>query len=77
MSMTKRVRAKPIPSYPLLPGEPADIVLDAASIVADTERWLDTPNIQLLGRSPREMIGTEDEWLLRNLIRSVKHGIPT
>jgi uncharacterized protein (DUF2384 family) len=61
----------------LLPGEKADIREEIATLVADPAQWLDTPNDQLGGQKPRDLIGTEREQLLRDLLRAIKYGIPT
>jgi hypothetical protein len=58
----------------LLPGEHKDIVLDVREIVPDADNWLDTPNVHFDGDKPRDAIGTDCEWLLRNILRSVKYG---
>lgn len=73
---TKRAPRKR-PSYPLLPGEKADIRKEAASLIADADRWLDTPNARLGGEKPNDLIGTDREWILRSLLRAFKYGIPT
>ncbi|HVA47194.1 MAG TPA: MbcA/ParS/Xre antitoxin family protein [Pirellulales bacterium] len=46
-------------------------------IVDDPAKWMDTPNDQLGGRKPHEFVGTPQERLLRELLRSIKHGMPT
>jgi hypothetical protein len=46
-------------------------------IFDDPDSWLDTPNPRTRGQKPRDLIGTDDEWILRNLIRRIKHGIPS
>ena len=55
--------------------ETSDLQNEAAKIVADPDLWLHTPNDQLGGESPINVIGTDREFLLRDLIRSVKHGV--
>jgi hypothetical protein len=57
--------------------EPLDIVEDLKSVLEDPEIWLDEPNPHFMGRTPRELIGTEREISLRNWIRRVKHGVPS
>lgn len=47
------------------------------TIVDKPDLWLDSPNPLFGGRTPGELIGTEDENLLREWIGSVKHGMFT
>jgi hypothetical protein len=54
-----------------------DIRQEVESIVADPAQWLNTENDQLGGRKPEDLIGTVDEQHLRNLIRAIKHGMPS
>jgi Protein of unknown function (DUF2384) len=54
-----------------------DIRQEVESVVADPARWLNTANDQLGGRKPGDLIGTADEQHLRNLIRAIKHGMPS
>jgi Antitoxin Xre/MbcA/ParS C-terminal toxin-binding domain len=54
-----------------------DIRQEVASVVADPAQWLNTENDQLGGRKPEDLIGTVDEHHLRNLIRAIKHGMPS
>jgi hypothetical protein len=61
--------------YALWPDEPEDIREDVRQVVRDSDTWLETPNDQLGGQSPEELIGTTQEIDLRNLLRSVKMGM--
>jgi hypothetical protein len=61
----------------LLPEEDSDIRQDIATVIADAERWLDMPNDQLGGAKPRDLIGTHREQIVRDLVRAIKHGMPT
>jgi len=61
----------------LLPDEQADIRKEVADLVADPSEWLDTPNTQLGGVKPQELIGTVREQFLRDLLRAIKYGMPT
>jgi hypothetical protein len=61
----------------LLPDEHADIRLDVADLIADPAQWLDMPNSQLAGQKPNDLIGTEREQLLRDLLRAIKYGLGT
>jgi hypothetical protein len=54
-----------------------DIRQEVESVVADPAQWLNTENDQLGGRKPGDLIGTVDERHLRNLIRAIKHGMPS
>jgi hypothetical protein len=46
-------------------------------VVADPDKWMDTPNDQLGGNKPRQFVGTPNEVRLRELVRAIKHGMPT
>jgi uncharacterized protein (DUF2384 family) len=74
-------KKKGLPTAPacngLLPEEEQDIRKEVASVVADPRRWLDAPNDQLGGRKPKDLIGTEQEQHVRDLLRAIKHGMPT
>jgi uncharacterized protein (DUF2384 family) len=61
----------------LLPGEKKDIHQEIKTLIAEPAQWLDTPNDQLGGRKPKDLIGTDREQLLRDLLRAIKYGIPT
>jgi hypothetical protein len=61
----------------LLPGEKADIREEVAALIAEPEKWLDMPNNQLGGEKPKDLIGTEREQLLRDLLRAIKYGMMT
>ena len=43
-------------------------------LVDKPDEWLDTPNDQLGGEKPRDLVGTSKEPVLRNLLEAVKHG---
>ncbi len=59
----------------LLPGEEADIEKEVRSLVPDADTWLDTPNSRFGGSKPKDLIGTEREWRLRDVLRSIKYGL--
>lgn len=58
------------PSH-LLPGEHSDIRIDVQDLLANAHEWLATPNSNFGGRRPSDLIGTPEEHLLRETIRSV------
>jgi hypothetical protein len=57
------------------PDEQSDLRALIAEVVADPDTWMDTPNDQLGGFRPRELIGTNREGQLRELARSIKIGM--
>jgi hypothetical protein len=52
----------------LLPGENPDIRVDLHELLSNADEWLTTPNLQFSGRAPEELIGTPDEFLLREMV---------
>ncbi len=38
---------------------------------------MDTPNDQLGGKKPNDLVGTPSEPRVRELVRSIKQGMPT
>jgi len=54
----------------LLTGEHRDIRVDVNSLLANGNAWLETPNSIFSGRCPADLIGTPDEALLRETLRS-------
>ena len=65
-------------SSQLLDGEKPDILDELKDIVQEPDEWLDQPNDQLGGNRPRDFLGSpETEKPLRDLIRAIKHGMPT
>jgi uncharacterized protein (DUF2384 family) len=60
-----------------LPGEDPDIRKEVADLVVEPSEWLNTPNSCLGGEKPVDLIGTNREQLLRDLLRAIKYGIPT
>ena len=62
----------------LLDGEKVNIYEELQDIVRDPDQWLDQPNDQLGGKRPRDFLGSpEKEKPLRDLLRAIKHGMPT
>ncbi len=60
----------------LLPGEEADIRREVANVVRDADDWLSQPNDQLGGQKPGDLVGTDREQHVRDLLRAIKHGMP-
>jgi hypothetical protein len=65
---------RPGPLYPLLPDEADDILVDVANVIPNAEQWVDAPNAHFGLETPRSVIGTDQEWFLRNMLRMVKYG---
>ena len=61
----------PLAGIHLLSGEHPDIRIDVRNLLANADEWLTTPNTNFGGRSPLDLIGTVDEHLLRETLRSV------
>ncbi len=61
----------------LLPGEQPNIQRDVEDLISDSDKWLKTPNDRLGGNKPADLIGTDREQLLRDLLRAIKYGMPT
>ncbi len=59
------------------PGEKQDIRKEIEALVKEPRRWMDAPNDQLGGEKPRDLIGTNREQRLRDLLRAIRYGIPT
>jgi uncharacterized protein (DUF2384 family) len=55
----------------LLPSEHPDIRIDVDELLSNADEWLETPNSNFGGRRPLELIGTPDELLLRETLRSI------
>ena len=66
MKAVKRVRD---------PDETVDLRTLILSVVPDAEHWMDTPNPHFDFAKPKDLIGTEREKHLRNLVRAVKNGM--
>ncbi len=58
----------------LLPGEHKDIRIDVRELLDNADSWLATPNFNLRGRRPLDLIGTPDEQLLRDTLRSALYS---
>lgn len=55
----------------------SDLKALISEVVDNPQQWLDTPNDQLGGKRPRDLIGTAREGVLRELARAIKIGMPT
>jgi len=64
------VMAEPKMALFLLPGEHQDIRVDVNILLSNGNDWLATPNVHFGGRAPEAVIGTPDEALLRETLRS-------
>lgn len=73
----KKVPGAPREPAVTLEDESSDIMDDVIEAVPDAEVWLDSPNGSLGGQRPRNLIGTEMERDVRDLIRGIKDGITT
>jgi hypothetical protein len=70
-------RLKNRPRYELLEDDHPDIREELKKFFDDPEPGLDIPHEHRMGRKPRDLIGTDQEIHLRNLLRRIQHGIPT
>ena len=59
------------------PDVDSDLIALISAVVDRPDQWLNTPNDQLGGEKPRDLIGTERERLVRELARALKIGMPT
>jgi uncharacterized protein (DUF2384 family) len=75
--MGKKKGLSPTPCQGLFMDEEADVRKEAARLVKRPDKWLDMPNDQLGGKSPNELIGTDQEQQVRDLLRAIEHGMPT
>jgi hypothetical protein len=57
--------------------ESPDILDDVSQVFPDSDAWLDAPNSLLGGDKPRDLIGTEREREVRDLLRGIRDGITT
>ena len=74
-------RKSPSPPVPEAARKPrsapaeGDLRKEIESLLADPERWLNTPNGRFGGRTPIDLLGTEDEHLLRQWVLAMKYGM--
>ncbi len=67
-------RAKP-PAVPRQPPEDHGPILELiARIVPNHEVWLRTPNRDLAGNAPEELVGGPHESLVRGMVLAYKYG---
>ncbi len=50
------------------------IALAIDSVIDEPDEWLDSPNPWMGGHSPRELLGTDREQLVIDVIEGIKHG---
>ena len=66
------------PEPNLFDDESRDLESEVKQIVDDPDTWMNTPNDQLGGEKPIDLTKTaEGKLRIRDLIRAVKHGMPT
>jgi len=63
--------------FAILEVESPNILDDVRKVFPDSKAWLDAPNDSLGGEKPRDLIGTEREWEVRQLLRGIEDGITT
>jgi hypothetical protein len=63
--------------FVLLEDESSNIVDDVRKEIPNSEAWLDSPNCWFGGEKPRDLIGTEMEREVRDLLRGIRDGITT
>ncbi len=73
----KNASHSPTATNGVLPEEEQDIRKEVAKLIKEPKRWLESPNNLLGGQKPNDLIGTEREEHVRNLLRAIKYGIPT
>jgi hypothetical protein len=54
----------------LLPDEDPNLEREILEVIG--EDWLRAKNVWLGGRAPQQLIGTSDEFKVRNILRSIK-----
>jgi hypothetical protein len=66
MSAVKRVRN---------PDFTKDLKTLIREVVPDADLWMETPNSHFGGKKPKDVIGTDHEKGLRNLVLAIKYGM--
>lgn len=59
------------------PDELADLRTLIAEVIDDPDAWMDMPNDQLGLMKPNDLIGTDSEERVRELVRAIKIGMFT
>jgi Protein of unknown function (DUF2384) len=57
------------------PDETVDIRVLILDVIPNAELWMDSPNRHFGAMKPSELIGTDKEIHLRNLVRAIKLGM--
>ena len=57
------------------PDETVDLETLMEKVVPNHEIWKQTPNPVLGGEKPEDLIGSPKEQILRDLLRTAKHGM--
>lgn len=58
----------------LFPDESPDLREEVKTLLPNGAAWLETQNFLFEGRKPSQLLGTPEEFRVRNLIRAIKHG---
>lgn len=59
----------------LFADEKDNIREEVESVLVNADWWLYTPNTFFEGRTPDDLIGTSEEYRVRDVIRAIKHGM--
>jgi hypothetical protein len=58
----------------LSPAENSDLREEVKTLLPNGAAWLDTQNFLFEGRKPTDLIGTPEEFRVRDVLQAVKHG---
>ena len=61
--------------FELLNDESPNIIEDVEKLHGNADQWLDSPNRWFHGRTPRELLGTEEEIYVRYVLRAIRNGV--
>jgi hypothetical protein len=61
-------------SAKLFPDENPDLREEVKTLLPNGAAWMETQNFLFEGRKPSQLLGTPEEFRVRNLIRAIKHG---
>ena len=50
-------------------------LMDVYALFDDPSEWLESPNPSLGGYAPQDLLGTDREVLVQNLLDGIKHGM--